>query len=115
MTLGCQGVEKPLANPLVLVQQEDSSRLPNWVVLSNCLYIFLADRVDPRLFSSNDHHGHLRGSLRSQEPPTLQQNTIGSHRCDVRPENCLVGSVPRRALFLVIFTGLYGSTPQLKN
>ncbi|PKI62267.1 hypothetical protein CRG98_017347 [Punica granatum] len=50
------------------------------------------------------------GSLRSLEPPTLHQNSIGSHRGDVRPETCLVGSVLGRALFCLIFAGLYGST-----
>ncbi|PKI63087.1 hypothetical protein CRG98_016538 [Punica granatum] len=51
------------------------------------------DRVDPRLFSQNDHCTHLRGSVRSQEPLALPQNSIGRYRADVRPENCLVGSV----------------------
>ncbi|PKI58094.1 hypothetical protein CRG98_021521 [Punica granatum] len=50
------------------------------------------------------------GSLRSRKPSTLQQNTIGSHCCDVRPETCLIGYVPGRALFCLIFLGLYGST-----
>ncbi|PKI71116.1 hypothetical protein CRG98_008484 [Punica granatum] len=49
------------------------------------------DRVDPRLFSENDHHSHLWGSVRSQEPLTLPQNFIGRHRGDVQPEWCQTG------------------------
>ncbi|PKI60427.1 hypothetical protein CRG98_019168 [Punica granatum] len=44
------------------------------------------NRVDPRLFSENDYHSHLRGSIRSREPLTLPQNAIGRHRGDVRPD-----------------------------
>ncbi|PKI60559.1 hypothetical protein CRG98_019035 [Punica granatum] len=51
------------------------------------------DRVDPRLFSPNDHHSYLRRSVRSREPLTLPQNSIGNHRSDVRLANCPVGSV----------------------
>ncbi|PKI48595.1 hypothetical protein CRG98_031014 [Punica granatum] len=43
-------------------------------------------RVYLRLFSENDHHSHLRGSVRSQEPLTLPQNSIGRHCGDVRPD-----------------------------
>ncbi|PKI39334.1 hypothetical protein CRG98_040269 [Punica granatum] len=49
--------------------------------------------VDLRLFSQNDHHSNLWRSVRSREPLTLPQNSIGRHRGDVRPENCPVGSV----------------------
>ncbi|OWM77977.1 hypothetical protein CDL15_Pgr018546 [Punica granatum] len=38
------------------------------------------DRIDPRLFSQNDHHSHLRRSVRNWEPLTLHQISIGSHR-----------------------------------
>ncbi|PKI65021.1 hypothetical protein CRG98_014606 [Punica granatum] len=69
-----------------------------------------AIQVNPITLEPNDHHSHLWGSLRSREPLTLHQNSIGSHRGDVRPEPCPVGSVPGRALFCLIFAGLYGST-----
>ncbi|PKI78098.1 hypothetical protein CRG98_001548 [Punica granatum] len=49
------------------------------------------DRVDPRLFSKNDHHSHLCGSVRNQEPLTLPQNSIGRHRGNVRPDWCQTG------------------------
>ncbi|PKI66324.1 hypothetical protein CRG98_013286 [Punica granatum] len=48
--------------------------------------ILALDRVDLRLFSENDHHSNLRGSVRSQDPLTLPQNSIGRHSGDVRPE-----------------------------
>ncbi|PKI64281.1 hypothetical protein CRG98_015321 [Punica granatum] len=51
-----------------------------------------AIRINPIGLEPNDNHSHLRGSLRSREPLTLHQNYIGSHRGDVRPENCPVGS-----------------------
>ncbi|PKI41977.1 hypothetical protein CRG98_037595 [Punica granatum] len=44
-----------------------------------------SDQVDPRPFSPNDHHSHLWMSVRSWEPPTLHQKSIGSHRGNVRP------------------------------
>ncbi|PKI34409.1 hypothetical protein CRG98_045198 [Punica granatum] len=94
-TLGCQGVEKSKKNPSVLTQQEEIARLPNRVEFSNCSCDFLAYQVDSRLFSQNDHHNHLRRSVRSREPLTLPQNSIRSHRGDVRPEYCPVGSVCR--------------------
>ncbi|OWM64323.1 hypothetical protein CDL15_Pgr014113 [Punica granatum] len=50
-----------------------------------------AVRVDPITLGPNDHHSHLRGSVRSQEPPTLPQNSIGSLRGDVRPDLCQSG------------------------
>ncbi|PKI65476.1 hypothetical protein CRG98_014134 [Punica granatum] len=49
-----------------------------------------AIRVNPTGLESNDHHNHLRGSLRSREPLALLQNSIGRHRGDVQPENCPV-------------------------
>ncbi|PKI59692.1 hypothetical protein CRG98_019868 [Punica granatum] len=52
---------------------------------------FQVDRVDPRLFSENDHHSHIQGSVRSQDPLTLPQNSIGRHRGDVRPDWCKTG------------------------
>ncbi|OWM77859.1 hypothetical protein CDL15_Pgr018428 [Punica granatum] len=51
----------------------------------------LAVRVDPITLGPNDHHSHLRGSVRSQEPLTLPQNSIGSLRGDVRPDWCQTG------------------------
>ncbi|PKI60608.1 hypothetical protein CRG98_019084 [Punica granatum] len=42
--------------------------------------------VDPITLGPNDHHSHLRGSVRSQEPLTLPQNSIGNFRGDVRPD-----------------------------
>ncbi|PKI54766.1 hypothetical protein CRG98_024868 [Punica granatum] len=71
--------------------EEETARLPSRVEISDCLCGFLADRVDPRLFSETNHHIHLRGSVRSQEPLTLPQNSIGRHRGDVRPEWCQTG------------------------
>ncbi|OWM76966.1 hypothetical protein CDL15_Pgr011691 [Punica granatum] len=90
----------------------DSSRPPEQC-FRGLRYTFqvLGDRVDPRLFSENDHHSHLqravrvdpitlgpndhhshlRGSVRSQEPLTLPQNSIGSLRGDVRPDWCQTG------------------------
>ncbi|PKI65420.1 hypothetical protein CRG98_014159 [Punica granatum] len=53
----------------------------------------IGDRVDPRLFSENDHHSHLQGSVRSRKPLTLPQNSIERHHGYVRPENCQVESV----------------------
>ncbi|OWM82778.1 hypothetical protein CDL15_Pgr008659 [Punica granatum] len=50
-----------------------------------------AVRVDPITLGPNDHHSHLRGSVRSQEPLTLPQNCIGSLRGDVRPDWCQTG------------------------
>ncbi|PKI64286.1 hypothetical protein CRG98_015326 [Punica granatum] len=48
-------------------------------------------RVDPITLGPNDHHSHLWGSVRSQEPLTLPQNSIGSLRDDVRPDWCQTG------------------------
>ncbi|PKI45183.1 hypothetical protein CRG98_034434 [Punica granatum] len=47
-----------------------------------------AIRVDPITLGPNDHHSHLRGSVRSQEQLTLPQNSIGNFRGDVRPDLC---------------------------
>ncbi|PKI73059.1 hypothetical protein CRG98_006554 [Punica granatum] len=77
---------------------------------------FRVDRVNPRLFSkndhhshlqrtvwvdpitlgANDHHGHLEGSLDYPRPLTLPQNSIRSLCGDVRPDLCQSGlfSVP---------------------
>ncbi|PKI68503.1 hypothetical protein CRG98_011099 [Punica granatum] len=53
-------------------------------------------RVDPTTLGTNDHHGHLEGSLGYPRPPTLPQNSIGSLRGDVRPDLCQSGlsSIP---------------------
>ncbi|PKI64108.1 hypothetical protein CRG98_015497 [Punica granatum] len=48
-------------------------------------------RVDPTTLGTNDHHGHLEGSLGYPRPPTLPQNSIGSLRGDVRPDLCQSG------------------------
>ncbi|PKI72273.1 hypothetical protein CRG98_007347 [Punica granatum] len=48
-------------------------------------------RVDPKTLGINDHHGHLKGSLRYPRPLTLPQNSIGSLRGDVRPDMCQSG------------------------
>ncbi|PKI36730.1 hypothetical protein CRG98_042879, partial [Punica granatum] len=39
-------------------------------------------RVDPTTLGTNDHCGHLEGSLGYPRPPTLPQNSIGSLRGD---------------------------------
>ncbi|OWM73926.1 hypothetical protein CDL15_Pgr008076 [Punica granatum] len=70
----------------------------------------LANQVDPRLFSQNHNHSHLRRSVRSRELLTLPQNSIGRLRGDVRPDTAQSGLIPERALFPVIFAGLYRST-----
>ncbi|PKI46716.1 hypothetical protein CRG98_032892 [Punica granatum] len=95
----------------IAVHEEETARLPSRVEISDCLYGFLANRVDPGLFSetdhhshlrrtvwidpttlgTNDHHGHLEGSLGYSRPPTLPQNSIGSLRGDVRPDLCQSG------------------------
>ncbi|PKI47123.1 hypothetical protein CRG98_032492 [Punica granatum] len=53
-------------------------------------------RFDPKTLGTNDHHGHLEGSLGYPRPPTLLQNSIGSLRGDVRPDLCQSGlsSIP---------------------
>ncbi|PKI75975.1 hypothetical protein CRG98_003633 [Punica granatum] len=48
-------------------------------------------RVDPTTLGTNDHHGHLEGSLGYPRPPTLPQKSIGSLRGDVRPDLCQSG------------------------
>ncbi|OWM66814.1 hypothetical protein CDL15_Pgr027002 [Punica granatum] len=48
-------------------------------------------RVDPTTLGTNDHHGHLEGSLGYPRPPTLPQNSIRSLRGDVRPYLCQSG------------------------
>ncbi|PKI59957.1 hypothetical protein CRG98_019651 [Punica granatum] len=48
-------------------------------------------RVDPTTLGTNDHHGHLEGSLGYPRPLTLPQNSIGSLRGDVRPDLCQSG------------------------
>ncbi|OWM68617.1 hypothetical protein CDL15_Pgr023582 [Punica granatum] len=63
-------------------------------------------RVNPSLFSSNNHHGHLRRSVRSREPPTLPQNSIRSHHGDVRPETCAVGLEISSGVYLC-YSGLF--------
>ncbi|PKI58496.1 hypothetical protein CRG98_021119 [Punica granatum] len=58
-------------------------------------------RVDPITLGPNDHHSHLWGSVRSQEPLTLPQNSIGSFCGDVRPDLCQSGcSVLQQGLFV---------------
>ncbi|PKI72275.1 hypothetical protein CRG98_007349 [Punica granatum] len=47
--------------------------------------------VDPTTLGTNDHHGHLDGSLGYPRPLTLPQNSIGSLRGDVRPDMCQSG------------------------
>ncbi|PKI72729.1 hypothetical protein CRG98_006887 [Punica granatum] len=51
----------------------------------------LTVRVDPTTLGTNDHHGHLEGSLGYPRPPTLPQNSIGSLRGNVRPDFCQSG------------------------
>ncbi|OWM87052.1 hypothetical protein CDL15_Pgr017637 [Punica granatum] len=48
-------------------------------------------RVDPTTLGTNDHHGHLEGSLGYPRPQTLPQNSIGNLRGDVRPDLCQSG------------------------
>ncbi|PKI32899.1 hypothetical protein CRG98_046710, partial [Punica granatum] len=48
-------------------------------------------RVDPTTLGTNDHHGDLEVSLGYPRPPTLPQNSIGSLRGDVRPDLCQSG------------------------
>ncbi|PKI51077.1 hypothetical protein CRG98_028506 [Punica granatum] len=52
-----------------------------------------SDRFETLL--PNDHHSHLWGSIKSREPSTLHENSIGSHHGDVRHENYPVGSISR--------------------
>ncbi|PKI49210.1 hypothetical protein CRG98_030399 [Punica granatum] len=54
-TLGCQGVKKSKNNQSVLAQHEETARLPNRVEISDRLCSFLANWVDPRPFSPNNH------------------------------------------------------------
>ncbi|PKI47282.1 hypothetical protein CRG98_032328 [Punica granatum] len=80
--------------------------MPSRIEIFDYLCGFLANRVDPRPFSPNDHdhhlrrtirvdrltlganthHGHLEGSLGYLGPLTLPQNSIWSLRGDVRPD-----------------------------
>ncbi|OWM78323.1 hypothetical protein CDL15_Pgr001044 [Punica granatum] len=64
---------------------------PNFQTYSVFRDLCRAVRVDPITLGPNDHHSHLRGSVRSQEPLTLPQNAIGSLRGDVRPDWCQTG------------------------
>ncbi|OWM71372.1 hypothetical protein CDL15_Pgr027023 [Punica granatum] len=64
---------------------------PNFQTYSVFRDLCRAVRVDPITLGPNDHHSHLRGSVRSQEPLTLPQNSIGSLRGDVRPDWCQTG------------------------
>ncbi|PKI73575.1 hypothetical protein CRG98_006023 [Punica granatum] len=48
-------------------------------------------RVDSTTLGTNDHHGHLEGSIGYPRPQTLPQNAIGSLRDDVRPDLCQSG------------------------
>ncbi|PKI62262.1 hypothetical protein CRG98_017342 [Punica granatum] len=45
-------------------------------------------RVNPITLGTNDHHGHLEGSLGYPWPLTLPQNSNGNLRGDVRPDLC---------------------------
>ncbi|PKI61260.1 hypothetical protein CRG98_018324 [Punica granatum] len=48
-------------------------------------------RVDSETLGTNDHHGHLEGSLGYPRPQTLPQKSIRSLRGDVRPDLCQSG------------------------
>ncbi|OWM77611.1 hypothetical protein CDL15_Pgr017009 [Punica granatum] len=48
-------------------------------------------RVDPTTLGTNDHYGHLEGSLGYPRQPTLPQNSIGNLRGDVRTDLCQSG------------------------
>ncbi|PKI67558.1 hypothetical protein CRG98_012142 [Punica granatum] len=62
---------------------------------------------------TNDHHGHLEGSLGYPRPPTLPQNSIQSLRGDIRPDLCQLGlsSIPVGSVWC--HSGLFnGKQPQ---
>ncbi|PKI51095.1 hypothetical protein CRG98_028524 [Punica granatum] len=67
--------------------------------------------VDPTTLGTNDHHGHLEGSLGYPRPPTLPQNSIGSLRGDVRPDLCQSGLSSSRVC-LVPFGSVQRKTAQ---
>ncbi|PKI61637.1 hypothetical protein CRG98_017968 [Punica granatum] len=71
-------------------------------------------RVDPTTLGTNDHHGHLEGSLGYPRPPTLPQNSIGSFRGDVRPDLCQSGLSIIPAGSVWCHSGLFnGKQPKL--
>ncbi|OWM89149.1 hypothetical protein CDL15_Pgr026312 [Punica granatum] len=75
----------------------------------------MAVRIDPITLGPKDHHSHLRGSVRSQEPLTLSQNSIGSLRSDVRPNLCQSGlsSIPAGSVWC--HSGLFiGKQPKTR-
>ncbi|PKI67142.1 hypothetical protein CRG98_012470 [Punica granatum] len=77
-------------------------------------------RVDPITLGANDHHGHLEGSLSYPEPLTLPQNSIGSLRDDVRPNLCQSGLFSFQPSLLRLFGSMQGqnspnSTQQRSN
>ncbi|PKI71592.1 hypothetical protein CRG98_008000 [Punica granatum] len=53
--------------------------------------LYRAVRVDSITLGPNDHHSHLRGSVRIREPLTLPQNSIWRHRGHIRPDRCQMG------------------------
>ncbi|OWM86326.1 hypothetical protein CDL15_Pgr020634 [Punica granatum] len=67
-----------------------SSKIPSGASVATTV------RVDPTTLGTNDHHGHLEGSLGYPWPLTLPQNSVGSLRGDVRPDSCQSGlsSIP---------------------
>ncbi|OWM77860.1 hypothetical protein CDL15_Pgr018429 [Punica granatum] len=65
-------------------------------------------RVDPITLGPNDHHSHLQGSVRSQEPLTLPQNSIGSLRDNVRPDLCQSGLFSFQLGLLRLFGSVQG-------
>ncbi|PKI57941.1 hypothetical protein CRG98_021656 [Punica granatum] len=100
MSLGAQSRQTEITvisgSPKQLTKQSDKS---NFGLLGHlrldicitCLRVKGPHRVDERLFSENDYHIHLQGSVRSREPLTLPQKSIGRHRGDVRPDWCQTG------------------------
>ncbi|PKI52410.1 hypothetical protein CRG98_027191 [Punica granatum] len=73
-----------------------------------------AVRVDPITLGANDHYSHLRGSVRSQEPLTLPQNSIGSLHGDVRPDLSQSGLFSFQPGLLRLFRSVQGqNSPNL--
>ncbi|PKI34787.1 hypothetical protein CRG98_044822, partial [Punica granatum] len=88
---------------------------PNFQTCSVFRDLCMAVRIDPITLGPKDHHSHLRGSVRSQEPLTLSQNSIGSLRSDVRPNLCQSGlsSIPAGSVWC--HSGLFiGKQPKTR-
>ncbi|PKI73148.1 hypothetical protein CRG98_006459 [Punica granatum] len=67
-----------------------------------------AVQVDSITLGPNYHHSHFRGSVKSQDPLTLPQNSIGSLRGDVRPDLCQSGLFSFQPGLLRLFGSVQG-------